>query len=430
MSWVNFNDTDVQASTGWGWASNVTQSEYTSGEALTAWDALRMGSDADIIEVSQLTWTNTAIFEAFIWYTSTYNGSWMSFTCAADRVVKSIKCLLSPSWSPVWNITAKVYSDTAWTLVATSTNTYTEWTAEAYFTFTFASDVLWSWTYYIELTTDWVNDATNWSRWHMATSSVYAWWYAYTVTSGGTWTWAPTRDANFEVITSYAIGGVDEDTTKVYKTLATIADKTNFIGFANETVAIDTAVNVNTAWADANQTWLTPWADYYLSDTAWAISTTAWTNEVKIGKAISSSDILIDVFPASWWALWAAFALMAGTTTWTNVALSSWYANNNKFTVWANTVTCNFDWYVQVNAIGIFWTIDNDTNFWLNCMKNGTTIWNQALSTYDNDETDTWAKYNLWDQWVTSVSNWDTISIQNLVVATQNYWKLTIKRLA
>jgi len=203
MAWINFNSTDNKVST-WGGSSNVTQSEFTAWEALTAWDALRMWVFPDVSEASSLSGTSFANAWA-IWYNTTYQKQWQSFTCAANRLLKSIVANLRDAWAWwSWNLTCKVYSDTSWTLVATSSNTVAEWGFWSWTdeTFTFTNETLWSGTYYILIETDRANDGTNFSYWNYNGSDVYAWGQFYSINSSNVWDWTLSwRDKNFAVTT-------------------------------------------------------------------------------------------------------------------------------------------------------------------------------------------------------------------------------------
>jgi len=55
------------------------------------------------------------------------------------------------------------------------------------------------------------------------------------------------------------------------------------------TIEIDTLIS-------SNQSWLTPWSTYYLSDTPWAISDTPWSNSKEVWKAYSTTQLLINLF--------------------------------------------------------------------------------------------------------------------------------------
>lgn len=93
-------------------------------------------------------------------------------------------------------------------------------------------------------------------------------------------------------------------TAAVIKAIATNPNITNnwatttyrskgFIGFALETFTAGNAGACVIGGQSTDQTSLTSFAQYYLSDTAGAVSTTAGTNTRKVGIATSTTDILI-----------------------------------------------------------------------------------------------------------------------------------------
>jgi len=76
-------------------------------------------------------------------------------------------------------------------------------------------------------------------------------------------------------------------------TNATIPWKIKAIWVANETRTAWQDVTLNLC-LDDNQSWLSIWKDYYLSNTPWAISLTPWTNNVKVWVAISATEIFLN----------------------------------------------------------------------------------------------------------------------------------------
>jgi len=88
----------------------------------------------------------------------------------------------------------------------------------------------------------------------------------------------------------------NEDITKVYLADSSSVNKTNFIWFASESGVLDDVKKLNTAWVDSNQSFSASdiGKDSYLSDTPWQISTTPWTNVVKVGKILSTTELLIN----------------------------------------------------------------------------------------------------------------------------------------
>jgi len=96
-----------------------------------------------------------------------------------------------------------------------------------------------------------------------------------------------------ENITAWNAVYVDWSDWKVYKTKADDTNKLWFIWFAKETKNSWQQIKIQTAWVNSNQSSLTIWADYYLSNTAWEISDTPWTNYVRVWKDVNSSSIEI-----------------------------------------------------------------------------------------------------------------------------------------
>lgn len=83
-------------------------------------------------------------------------------------------------------------------------------------------------------------------------------------------------------------------TTGVRKADAGVSARANgFIGFANATTSVGSSVEVNTAGSISLFTGLTAGAQYYLSNTAGALSSSAGTVTRKIGIGTAATDLLI-----------------------------------------------------------------------------------------------------------------------------------------
>ena len=425
MAWINFNDTDNQASTGWG-SSNATQSSFTALEALTAWDAVTIWYTTSA-DASSLSWTSVSGFTS-IWRYVNEIGSAQSFTTEAtwyfelDKFMSKLRTFGSPTWTLTWYI----YSDTGTTLLGTSTNTLDASTVVT------GTEYDWNFdwipldpatTYYIQVRTDSSADSSNFLNWYTDTGNPYAWGQAYYVSDVNVWNARSTDDRYFSVTVRDAFWAI--------KTDASDANKIGFIGFADTSVSSDEAVNVNTAGTDQNQTWLTTNSTYYLSDTAWAISTTAGTNEKAVWTALSATEIAINLFSWGWWGYTAhAFANMTWRAAGGDHTLTSWYTNSSDFTVGATTITCNFDWYVNVRTMISMGTLDNDTNAWLAVHKNGTDQWTSTFVTYNNDETDTFDRFPMAWEWNISVADGDTLSIRWEVLTSLDTGKFVVDRVA
>lgn len=85
-----------------------------------------------------------------------------------------------------------------------------------------------------------------------------------------------------------------QDINKLYKADANDADRDNFIGFLSATGTAGDNVSIKLLGIQSGFTGLTPNATYFVQDAIGTIGTTAGTTSLPIGKAISSTEILID----------------------------------------------------------------------------------------------------------------------------------------
>lgn len=295
-------DTDV-------WWAEATQSSKIAWEDLTAWNSLHLWKEILAQEDSSTSnWWSQSI--SFAYPARRY--LWQTFTTTTFNIIDDIKIYLKTAISGHWDIRIKIYETDKTTLLWTSSNAINEDTLTssfAQYTFNFWWLELSASTQYfftIESTTAWSNDT---DETYYNNSDTYSWWEFWK------WNWSIWEqywdwyDLNFE-ITTHKIASNWQITWRVYKTDASDPTKINFIWFANETITSWNAINVNTSWVDSNQSWLTTWEPYYLSNTPWSISTSSWTNLVKVGKAISTSEIEIFTWwkeAVDWWSLvWTA----------------------------------------------------------------------------------------------------------------------------
>lgn len=262
-------------------------------EALSDWDAVRIGIDWAGEDIQQLSWPTHAVWE--IGQNTTEYFKWQSFTVAEAWLLSSIAVKLSRIWSPAWVLTMKIYSDTWTTLIWTSTNTIAEtwlpaWSSFSIETFNFSWILLNPWTYYFAVEFSWRSTWTAYSVMRYDSANPYTWWTWYRITNANFWT-----DISVDFYFDITISSTWEDSTKIYKTDASFNYAVDYIWVAKWWYAPDEQAIVNILhyeWLS----WLTPWSDYYLSDTAWAISTTPWTNNVKIWKAIDENTLVIKHF--------------------------------------------------------------------------------------------------------------------------------------
>lgn len=270
------------------YVTSVSKISWVAWEDLLENDAVRYWIEEAIIE--QTSWTSTN-GESYIWYNTTYQSNWQSFYVSwKDKTLTSIDVNLLKQWSPTGNLTMKVYSDTGSTLVATSSNTIAESTltaSYAEYTYTFAWETLTAWQYYMEISDDRANNTSNYSKWAYIVNNCYLYGTAYIINSTSTWS-AKAWDHVFSVNLWC------EDWQKIYKCDASYYDTIEFIWFVDSaTTSWDTATVTPTLEKDWF-TWLTEWKTQYLSDTAWEISETPWTNYKPVWIAKSATEVFID----------------------------------------------------------------------------------------------------------------------------------------
>lgn len=128
-------------------------------------------------------------------------------------------------------------------------------------------------------------------------TNYYQIWYATThTTTRGTKNWNGSAWSTFaNSVFPYLSSTLCHDNI-LSKTSATYSYKIDWLGIASETKTVWLFPKVVIWGIDANQNWLTLWATQYIGNTAWSISSSAWSNSKKIGKAISSTQIkIIDI---------------------------------------------------------------------------------------------------------------------------------------
>lgn len=133
-------------------------------------------------------------------------------------------------------------------------------------------------------------DSTNRVEWQYANSgNPYAnGTFVYSSDSGTNWAIESTFDFRFDAY-GYERAG------RVYKTDASFDDErtTQYLGFADAAATAGNNVNINIAGKQTGLTGLTAGSDYYLSDTEGEISTSAGTNKITVGRAISTTELLL-----------------------------------------------------------------------------------------------------------------------------------------
>lgn len=262
--------------------------DFIAWESLVPWDILRYGLSLWWETISQNSWTYEDTRD-YVWYDNTSTKIWQSFTIVSWWSLSTIKIRLFKRWTPTSNLTLKILDWASWTanVLFTSSNTIAEssltWT-ESEYTFNF-SWIITPWFYYMELSVPRANSTSNYTVWITSTWDAYAWWTMYYINN--TWVWSSiARDRRMVI----AVTASTEDNNKVYKALASSTLTSKVVWACFTTQALDSAFKWVIWWVLWWFTWLTKWEVYYLQN-IWTIALTAWTTSVKVGKAISATEI-------------------------------------------------------------------------------------------------------------------------------------------
>lgn len=274
-----------------GWSD--TERNVIAWEALSAWNAIRYWLDTNVAWIQLLTSQRSVSNWATRYSTAIYS-SGQSIIPTYTWDISKIKVSLSKTGSPTYNISMKIYSDTAWTLIWTSSNTIdastlstdtTNWWWEE-FTFAAWVNLTAGTTYYFLIDADvWTVSTSNYVDWMVTSINGSASWDQYKVDNTLTWAiWVVGWDRAYILELAWS-----EDITKVYKTDASDINKTSFKWFANEAAIVDASLVMNLQ-KDTNQSWLTPDTIYYLN-WVWWIST-SWTAKIWTSSSATEIDIL------------------------------------------------------------------------------------------------------------------------------------------
>ena len=256
-----------------------------------------------------------------------FNGDWTKmFICGqgAARVFEytlSIWFDLTSSVVYTWNSLDVSTEDTsptgivfnpAWTvlIVAWTTNDtlyqYTLWT---WFDITTASYASKSLDISSQSTSpQWISFDNTWSRLYLIWASgggvfIYKLLTAYDISTasfsysdGGASTFDITFNATFNKLfmPSASILQCFDYSVKFLKWNA--LDRFEFVWLCALTTTLWNPLTINISWIDNTQTWLDVWVDYFLSDTNWQITRFPWTNNVKVWRTISATQLLINTW--------------------------------------------------------------------------------------------------------------------------------------
>ncbi len=278
------------------WVEN-TKSSWIYWEVIIVWESLCVvNSD---FTIKQLTWVTIGSVNNIVWNTFT-SSIWVT-----QEITKVTASLRNDWWgaSTAW---CRIYDSHLWNLLWTSITANIPSSTQSYIDFIFSTPISipnnTSWLYFEIFEITWQ------TQYEYNTSDVYVWWQRIDNNAPVTW------DLNFSI--TIVDTGVEN---KFFKTDATNQNRLWFKWYANVSWGIGEPWEINTAWVDTNQSWLMSWVAQYLSDVPWKISSTPWTNSVKVGVSISETEVSIEtnwnndldwestVSAVTWWVvLWNA----------------------------------------------------------------------------------------------------------------------------
>jgi len=267
--------------------SSQLQKSFTAGEDISAGEAVRMGTDTFITD------QQNTIGDGYIGLnTNVYAGQ--SFTTGVGITVidKFQVYLKTSSGTFSGTVTWELWSDSGGnpsSLLETITEDYSTHnvtTSAAWHDITPSSPISVS-----ASTKYWLlshNGGAN-PQWYRKgpTGTTYAGGNITESANGSTW--FPNTSYDYAFKTMYQ----DEEAGKIYLADAASAGNAKPIGFADEAITNGNSGNVNIGGVDDNQSGLTPATVYYLSDTPGAIGTSAGSTSVKVGFALSATELLI-----------------------------------------------------------------------------------------------------------------------------------------
>ena len=269
------------------WYADLPSVVKLAWENITAGNALRLwlwNYSGDT-----LTQNSTNSNQVYIWYSTTDYAGWQSMTLSNWWTLTSIKIRLRKVWSPSWLLKVSVYDNSWPTLLFWSSNSINETTltwSDAEYTFNF-NNFLPAWTYRFFVRADRAVSTTNYTiaplHWTITL------WTRYVVSSAIAWT--PTWWSHRFTVT---VSSMNEPTTELFKAKS-ILRYNNFIWFAKNTATTWNSVYIDQQYNNS-QSWLTTNTTYYLSDTAGAISASAWTISKVVWRSISTTELLINLF--------------------------------------------------------------------------------------------------------------------------------------
>lgn len=258
---------------------------FTLGETITAGDSVFVSDGTEIVQIIQTTENANS---------STYGANWFgqTFTTGSGVTkIRSVSLAMQRTNSPAGNVVVSLYATSGGlptgaalytaTLTATSVGT----TGNLTNTFTLNATVTPSTVYAIVVSVP-SGDVTNHIDLDHSTSSTYAdGTYLSSTNSGSTWSADANKDLVFQVEQMFTAG-------YVYQSSAS-SGRANFTGIALESGTSGQSKKVQMKTGVYTSSGLTA-GQYFMSDTAGAISTSAGTVPIVIGQAYSATKLVID----------------------------------------------------------------------------------------------------------------------------------------
>lgn len=277
---------------GGGSSSELTMTE-TLGETVSAGDALayNFGYTETVDSYDTTASLSSSVWN--IWQSASRDKAGQSITLTDNEYIDKIKVgLIIGTGSPTGNLTAKIYSsqdDSS--LLATSNNTIDASTITGtgtYYEFTFDKESIGTGVKYFMIESD-TTDGSNYVSVTGQTNNPYSDGAMFYVSDSNSWGTISGYDVSMKLDTST----LDYD-GKLYKADANDSARDELIGFAKDAGVLDDDIEVTIGGINSNQSSLTKGAKYYMSDTAGEISTAPWTQSVYVGKANSTTSIIVN----------------------------------------------------------------------------------------------------------------------------------------
>lgn len=274
--------------------TGVNEIQFTAGENLTAADAVFIEDANTTSDVVSIT-TGGTVNSAFGQVAPSNNVKLaQTFSLASDASIESIKVYLKKSGSPSDNVLVSIQStsggDPSGTVIGsqlsldgtTLTTSYVEYT----FTYSTRPSLSASTTYAVVLERSGSTSDTDYYLWNADIANPYA--SGVSKFYRSSWNTDSGTDQTLVLTSRVTTAG------QAYKADANVAGKfAGFIGFVKTTVTSGNTATITVAGKATGFSSLTPGTQYYLSDTAGAVSTSAGTNTRKVGIGTSATEMLV-----------------------------------------------------------------------------------------------------------------------------------------